>query len=152
MKKITNKRLSMSYTRKVLLGTDSSLKSGIEKETIVKKKSNQYANFIKNGIKYTIFENKLEFQDGLSKDNHDYILVAKKIKKIKQKNYYLNSIKKYDIIQEVEKIVKSSEYDSKNIDKKYLEKFLEALINRIEKPEEKFIDYVKKTFGVNYDC
>jgi hypothetical protein len=146
-----SKNLQIIYTRRVLLGNDSNINSGIDKETIVKKKFNQFATYIKNGVKYTIFENKIEYKDELSKDNFNYVLIAKKNQRLGSKNYYLNSIKKYDLIQEVENCVKIAEYQEKNIDKKFLEIFLKKFIDRIEKPETKFFEYAKKTFGVRYD-
>lgn len=152
------KKLATTYTRRIRISNDeNSINSGIDKETIVKKKFDQFATYTKNGVKYTIFENKIDgsiqkqpFNEN-QKNNYNYYLIAKKQQKTGTKNYFLNCFKKYDIVQEVETIVKISEIDNKKIDKNYLENFLKKFIDRIESPELKFYDYLKTTFGVRHD-
>lgn len=143
---------AFKYYKKIIIEKNDILNQEIIKTFIVKKKESQFARKIIDEIEYVIFENKIKKdQSHLGETKINYNIIARNTKSKDLKFYFLNSIAKYHVVMEVEKVVKMAGYSNKKIDSKYLKSFLDIFLQRIENPKEKFLNYVNLFFGESND-
>lgn len=148
MKKTIKNKKGFKYYKRVIIEKNEIIHQEIVKTFIVKKKESQFAKKIIDEIEYIIFESKT------NKEKINYNLIARNTKSKDLKFYFLNSITRYDVILELEKVVKISEFNDKNlfflintkIENEYLKIFLDIFLERIENSKEKFLNYVKNNF------
>lgn len=143
---------AFKYYKKIIIEKNDILNQEIIKTFIVKKKESQFARKIIDEIEYIIFENKIKKdQSHLGETKINYNIIARNTKSKDLKFYFLNSIEKYHVVMEVEKVVKMTGYSNKKINSKYLKSFLDIFLQRIENPKEKFLNYVNLFFGESND-
>lgn len=140
MKKTIKNKKGFKYYKRVIIEKNEIIHQEIIKTFIVRKKESQFAKKIIDEIEYIIFESKT------NKEEVNYNLIARNTKSKDLKFYFLNSITRYDVIFELEKVFKISEFNDKKIENEYLKFFLDIFLERIENSKEKFLNYVKNNF------
>ena len=125
---LNNKRLSLIYNKKIKIADLT-----LEKETVVKKRADQYDFITSEGIRYLIFEDK-----GSEKG---YIILGKKLEGGKFKNYFLGEIGK-------ESVLGLSE--SKEVNPESMHLCLKNMVSKIKNHKQKFYDFVSEEYGINY--
>lgn len=138
MKKKKQIKLSITYIKKVNIAGEGSL--GFEKECIVRRTPDQYAIENRDGIRYVIFED--------TNESKGYTVVGRKMGGNKYKNYFLTSFDKDEIFGRLRRLTVTvdSELTIENVRTAF-----KSLIDETEHHKEKFNEYVKKNFDIDYD-
>lgn len=129
MKKQKEIKLSILYTRKVNIAGEGSL--GFEKETLIRRVQSQYAIVNDDGIRYVIFEN--------TDPKESYIIVGRRMGGNKYKNYFLSAV-------DPKRISESEQITSDD-----MKKFLQIELGKTKNNSQKFNQFVKINFGIDYD-